>query len=152
MREKLAEVLQGFMPDKSKLIPMLQAVQDEFGFLPEEGMRAIARYSGISESKVYGVATFYAQFYFMPRGKNHVKVCVGTACHVIGGVRLLESVEREMGIKCGETTPDRKFDLERVACVGSCALAPVVMINDDVHGRIESKKVKGVLGKYEDKV
>ncbi len=149
MREKLGEVLKAFKPDKSKLIPMLQAVQEEFGFLPEEGMRAIARYAGVSESKVYGVATFYAQFYFSRRGKNQVKVCCGTACHVIGGVRLLESIEREMGIKCGEATPDYKFNLERVACVGSCALAPVVMINDDVHGRMESKKVKGVLEKYE---
>lgn len=152
MREKLDEVLQSFKPDKSKIIPMLQAVQDEFGYLPEEGMGAIARYAGVSESKVYGVATFYAQFYFTRRGENQVKVCCGTACHVIGAVRLLDAIERELGVKCGESTSNFKFSLERVACVGSCALAPVVMINDDVYGRMESKKVKGVLEKYDAEV
>lgn len=148
MKEKLAEILQAFEPDKSKLIPILQAVQNEYDYLPEEGIRGIARYVGMSESQIYGVATFYAQFYLKPRGKNHVKVCVGTACHVIGGLRLLDSIERELGIQCGQTSADQNFDLERIACVGACALAPVVMINEDVHGQMESKKVKGVLSKY----
>ena len=152
MQEKIDKVLSAFNGDRSELIPMLQAMQKEFGYLSEEGMKAIAKHIGMAESQVYGVATFYAQFYFAPRGKHEIKVCSGTACHVKGGARILETLESQLKIKCGETTADRNFSLEKVACVGSCALAPVVMIDDNVHGRLESKKVKGVLDKYASEV
>ncbi len=152
MEAKIQKVLQDYQQSRNDLIPMLQAVQDELGYLPEEGIRAIARYAKLPESKVYGVATFYAQFYFEPRGEHEVKVCCGTACHVRGAGRLLETLESQLGVACSETTKDMNFSLERVACVGSCALAPVVMIDDDVYGRLESKKIRGVLEKYAKKV
>lgn len=152
MQEKIDKVLSAFNGDRSELIPMLQAMQKELGYLSEEGMQAIAKHIGMAESQVYGVATFYAQFYFAPRGKHEIKVCSGTACHVKGGARILETLESQLKIKCGETTADRNFSLEKVACVGSCALAPVVMIDNNVHGRLESKKIKGVLDKYASEV
>lgn len=148
MQDQIKNVLADFQGERSELIPILQAMQRELGYLSEEGMKAIARHAGMTESQVYGVATFYTQFYFAPRGKHEVKVCCGTACHVRGGTRVLETLESQLDIKCGETTSDQNYSLERVACVGSCALAPVVMVDDDVYGRLESKKVKGVLDKY----
>ena len=148
MQEQITNVLVSFQGNRSELIPMLQAMQKELGYLSEEGMAAIARHTGITESQVYGVATFYTQFYFAPRGKHEIKVCCGTACHVRGGTRILETLESQLKVKCGETTSDQNFSLERVACVGSCALAPVVMVDDDVYGRLESKKVRGVIDKY----
>ena len=150
MQERIDKVLASFKGERSELIPMLQAMQKEFGYLSEEGMQAIAKHIGMAESQVYGVATFYAQF-ICPR-KHEIKVCSGTACHVKGGARILETLESQLKIKCGETTADRNFSLEKVACVGSCALAPVVMIDNNVHGRLESKKIKGVLDKYASEV
>lgn len=152
MEEVIKNVLQDFKGRRNDLIPMLQALQHEVGYLSEEGMKAIASYIGIPESKVYGTATFYSQFYFAPRGEKEVKVCLGTACHVRGALQIVDSMERELGIKCGGTTCDQKFSLERVNCVGACALAPVVMIGDEVYGRMEAKKVKGVLEKSADEV
>ena len=143
MEEKLTQ----FEGERNELIPMLQTVQEEFGYLPEETFEAIAEKLGIPASKVYGTATFYSQFYFTPRGEYEIKVCLGTACHVIGGMQIMEAFERELGIPPGGTTSDLKFSLERVNCVGSCALAPVVMVNDNVFGRLEAKKAKEVLEK-----
>ncbi|HSW35638.1 MAG TPA: NADH-quinone oxidoreductase subunit NuoE [Candidatus Limnocylindrales bacterium] len=148
-RIDLSEAFSGFAGTRYELIPILQSVQDAVGYLPPEAMKEIAGFLSIPESQVYGVATFYAQFYFTRRGRNLIKICCGTACHVRGGLSVLETIERELGVSSGETTADYKFSLERVACVGSCALAPVVMINDDVHGRIETRTVKDVIGKYE---
>ncbi len=147
MREELQKILAPFKGEKKDVIPMLQAVQNEYSYLPEEAFESIAEYSGVPESKVYGAATFYSQFYFSPRGDYEVKVCLGTACHVRGAAQIMESLERELDICCGETTSDYKYSLERVNCVGSCALAPVVMVGDDVYGRLEPKKVKEVLDK-----
>ncbi len=152
MEDRVKEILSSFQGQRSELIPMLQAVQNEFGFLSEQQIKAIAKYLGVPESKVYGVATFFAQFYFAPRGKHEIKVCIGTACHVKGANRILDAFERELGVCCGETTANAQFSLEKVACVGSCAIAPVVMIADNVYGRLETKKVKGVLEKYEQEV
>ncbi len=152
MQEELQKILAPFKGEKKDVIPMLQAVQSEYGYLPEEAFAEIGRHSGVPESKVYGTATFYSQFYFSPRGDHEIKVCLGTACHVKGAGQIMDSFERELGICCGETTSDYKYSLERVNCVGSCALAPVVMVGDDVYGRLEPKKVKEVLDKSETEV
>jgi NADH-quinone oxidoreductase subunit E len=152
LEERVQEILSSFQGQRSELLPMLQAVQNEFGFLSEQQIKSIAKYLGVPESQVFGVATFFAQFYFTPRGKHEIKVCIGTACHVKGANRILDAFERELGVCCGETTANAQFSLEKVACVGSCAIAPVVMIADNVYGRLETKKVKGVLEKYEPEV
>ncbi|MBT9165783.1 MAG: NADP-reducing hydrogenase subunit HndA [Chloroflexi bacterium] len=127
---------------KGKLIPMLQQIQERFGYLPEEEMVKVAQLCGVTESKVFGAASFYAQFRFTPIGRNRVMVCRGTACHVQGAPQIMETIERELSIKEGQTTPDLEYTLESVACIGCCALAPCIMINNkDVHGRLTPQKV-----------
>ena len=130
---------------RSKLIPILQLVQQKLGYLPGEAIHLIADHLDISSSEVYGVATFYNQFRFNPPGKNPVKVCLGTACHVKGGDIILENFERKLEIKEGETTPDREFSVDRVACVGCCALAPVTVVGETVHGHMQPSKVEGLV-------
>jgi NADH-quinone oxidoreductase subunit E len=142
MEDRLTEIV----PSKARkgdLIPILQRIQAEFGYLPEETMAKVAESTGLPESKVFGVASFYAQFRFTPMGRNRIMVCRGTACHVKGAPRILEEEERVLGIKEGETTPDLEYTLESVACIGCCALAPCMMINNhkNVHGLLTSKKV-----------
>ena len=131
--------------DRSKLIPILQLVQQKLAYLPSESIHLVADHLDISSSEVYGVATFYNQFRFNPPGKNPVKVCLGTACHVKGGDIILENFERKLEIKEGETTPDREFSVDRVACVGCCALAPVVVLGETVHGHMQPSKVEGLV-------
>ncbi|MGD9055399.1 MAG: NADH-quinone oxidoreductase subunit NuoE [Desulfobacterales bacterium] len=131
--------------DRSKLIPILQLVQQKFAYLPGEAIHLVADHLDISSSEVYGVATFYNQFRFNPPGKNPVKICLGTACHVKGGDIILENFERKLEIKEGETTPDREFSVDRVACVGCCALAPVVVLGETVHGHMQPSKVEGLV-------
>ncbi len=134
--------------EKGSLIPILQKVQEKFGYLPEEAISEIAKFSRMSESEVFGVASFYAQFYFTRRGQHTVKVCLGTACHVRGGEKILDEIKRELDIDSGGTTEDYKFSLERVACFGSCALAPVLVIDKDVYGRMTVAKSKETVNKY----
>jgi NADH-quinone oxidoreductase subunit E len=134
--------------DRSMLIPALQAVQDEFQYLSPESVRLVAERLGMSPSEAYGVASFYAQFRFQRPGEHSVKVCLGTACHVRRGDLLLETFERELHIQNGETTPDGKFSLDRVACFGCCALAPVVVVDEDTHARMKTSGVKRLLKKY----
>ena len=131
--------------DRSKLIPILQLVQQKFAYLPGEALHLVADHLDISSSEVFGVATFYNQFRFNPPGKNPVKVCLGTACHVKGGDIILENFERKLEIHEGETTPDREFSVDRVACVGCCALAPVVVLKETVHGHMQPSKVEGLV-------
>jgi NADH:ubiquinone oxidoreductase subunit E len=126
---------------KNDLIPILQETQEALGYLPDEAMEKIAGFLGVSPGVVLGVATFYAQFKRVPSGKMKVTVCRGTACHVRGGVRIQKEVERLLGIKPGETTEDMEYSLETVACIGACALAPNITINNDVHGQMTTKKV-----------
>ncbi len=145
MEERLSAVLSPYEGRKDALIPMLQKVQEELGYLPEEAMMAIAKFTGTPESHVYGVATFYAQFYFSRRGRNQTKICTGTACHVKGAARVKDAFERELGLACGMTSEDYEHSLETVACVGSCALAPVVVVNEDVHGQVETGKIDKIL-------
>ncbi len=131
------------------LIPLLQRIQGQFGYISEEGVRRISRFLRLTENQIYGVATFYSQFRFNPPGRNSIKVCLGTACHVRGGQILGEAVGRELDIAPGETTADRRFDFQRVACLGCCALAPVIQINSDTHSRMSVIRLKGILEKYE---
>jgi NADH-quinone oxidoreductase subunit E len=147
--EKIETFIQDLLSSYPKgpeiLIPLLQKIQETLGFLPRQAMEKVAVHLGIFESEVYGVATFYNQFRLHPPGKHPVKVCVGTACHVKGASVILESWERRLNIKVGQTTPDREFSLERVACVGCCALAPVAMVGEKVHGHMAPTKVDGLL-------
>jgi NADH-quinone oxidoreductase subunit E len=126
---------------KGNVIPLLQKTQDLFGFLPEESMREIARVTGKTASEIFGVATFYAQFRFTPMGKHVMKVCHGTACHVQGADSLDTVVEQKLGVKPGSTTADGEFTVEKVACLGCCSLAPVVMIDGEVYGRLTGDKL-----------
>jgi len=120
-------------------------VQGELGYLPEEAVSEIAHFLGVSESEVYGVASFYAQFRFEQQGKHGVKVCRGTSCHVRGGERILREVEKHLGIRPGETTDDFEYSLETVACFGSCALSPVMVIDKTVYGRMTNRRVAQIL-------
>jgi NADH-quinone oxidoreductase subunit E len=142
--EGLRRRLQTSERHRSRLIPLLQMAQKELSYLPPEAIRLVAEHLQIPASEVYGVATFYNQFRFTPPGKYPIKVCLGTACHVKGGEIILENFERKLGIKDGETTEDREFSIERVACVGCCALAPVVLVGDSVHGHMMPSKVEGL--------
>ena len=145
LEERLNEILGRFKGDQGELIPALQQVQQAFGYVPEAAIDAIARFLHLPQVTVYGVATFYAQFKLTPSGRNIIRVCRGTACHVRGGARILREVEKQLGIKAGETTPDLEFGLETVACIGACALSPSMVVNDRVHGRVTTQKVKGIL-------
>lgn len=148
MQEQLVNILSSHSKERQALIPILQRIQEEFSYIPEEAVSQVAAWLGLSPNQVYGVASFYAQFCFSRRGKHVINVCQGTACHVRGAVRILETLERELDIKQGETTPDYKFSLERVACFGSCALAPVLVIDKNVYGRVTPTKAKEILSKY----
>ena len=131
--------------ERSKLIPILQFIQEKLAYLPAEAIHMVADHLDISSSEVYGVATFYNQFRFNPPGRNPVRVCLGTACHVKGGDIILENFERKLEIKEGETTRDREFSIDRVACVGCCALAPVTLVGETVHGHMQPSKVEGLV-------
>jgi len=133
---------------KKFLIPVLQEAQDEYGYLPEEVLKRIADFLELSLSEVYGVVTFYTQFHLQPRGKNIIRICMGTACHVRGGSQILNEMEEQLGISSGETTDNLKFTLETVACIGACGLAPVIMINDETYGRLTPDKVPEILNEY----
>jgi len=143
---KLDKLLATCKGEKSELIPILQQVQQEFGYLPDDAMRQIAHFLKVPEGTVYGVATFYAQFKFVPMGRKVIRVCRGTACYIKGSPRVLEEMEKQLGIKAGETTKDMEYTLETVACIGACALAPTMTIDGETYGKMSSKKVAEVLG------
>lgn len=145
LREQIRGILAPFRGRQVVLIPALQAVQDKFGFLPEAAMEEIGRVAGVSQNVVYGVASFYSQFRFIKPGEHMIKVCLGTACHVRGADSLVESLERDLHIATGKTTPDGKFSLEEVRCFGSCALAPVIVVDDQVYGNVTTTKTKEIL-------
>lgn len=129
------------------LIPVLQQIQERHGYLAEEAVRALAAASGASENEIFGVASFYTHFRFQPPAEHTIHVCLGTACHVRGGHQLLYDFEERLSIKAGEMTPDRKFGIERVACVGCCALAPVVLVDGKVRAAMKPKMVRGLLSR-----
>jgi NADH-quinone oxidoreductase subunit E len=130
---------------RGQLIPLLQMAQKVLGYLPGEALSLVADHLSLNRSEVYGVASFYNQFRFNPPGKNPVKVCMGTACHVRGGEIILENFERKLEIREGQTTEDREFSIERVACVGCCALAPVALVGETLHGHMAPSKVEGLV-------
>jgi NADH-quinone oxidoreductase subunit E len=144
VEERLSAIFLSYERRKDSLIPILQEVQEEFGYLPEEAMVGIARAIGVPESRVYAVASFYAQFRFTPMGRNHVMVCRGTACHVRGASRILDEAERQLDIKEGETTEDLEYTLETVACIGCCGLAPTIVINETTYGRLTPKDISKI--------
>ena len=143
------QIFEKYKPkDHSCLIPLLQEVQNIYNYLPETALQDIADFLNIRLSRVYGVATFYNQFRLNPVGKNIIKVCRGTACHVKNSANVLYAIETSLNAKAGETTRDKKFTIEVVNCIGACSIAPVITINDDFHGRIAVKDVPKVLKKY----
>ena len=134
----------------SNLINILQEVQEKFGYLPRYALRGISERTRIKLSRIYGVVTFYAQFYLEPRGKHTILCCRGTACHVKGGARILSTIEQTLSIKDGETTPDMLFYLETVACLGTCFLAPAMMIDNSYYGRLTPDRAKRIIQNYQD--
>jgi len=143
--EPLDRVIDELGGRSGTLIPMLQRAQDIYGYLPPEVLRRISERTGIPLSQVYGVVTFYAQFYLTRRGKCVIRQCDGTACHVRGAGKIVEVIERELGIKAGETTPDYRFTFEVVYCLGSCGLSPVAVIDNKVVGRLVPEKMVQIL-------
>lgn len=144
-QNNLEDILVEYGRERDNLIPLLQEVQERLHYLSPEAVRQVADHLDLSENDVYGVATFYAQFRFIPPGLHHVKVCQGTACHVRGSDRIMDAISRTTGIEPGQTSSDGKFSLERVACFGSCALAPVVVLDDKVYGRMTAAKTQKLI-------
>jgi NADH:ubiquinone oxidoreductase subunit E len=145
---KLNEIIKKHKGKPGGLIPVLEEAQVALEYLPIPVQKKIACELNLPLSRVYGVVTFYSFFTMTPRGKNTVRVCLGTACYVRGGKAIYETLEKEFGITEGETTPDRMFTLETVRCLGACGLGPVVVVNEDIHGRVKSSKVREILSQY----
>jgi NADH-quinone oxidoreductase subunit E len=148
LTDSINEIIALYEGEPGTIIPILQKVQQSQGYISQEAVSQVAKALKVSESKLFGVASFYTQFRFTRPGEHSIKVCLGTACHVRGGERIMEAMERELGIQPGGTTPDYKFSLERVACFGSCALSPVMVIDDKVFGRLTPAKAKEMLAQY----
>jgi NADH-quinone oxidoreductase subunit E len=140
---------QHYAGQEGRLIPLLQRAQETDGYITRERIAEIHKDCGIPVAQIYGVATFYAQFRLHPIGKNLIKICHGTACHVSGANAITEAIEKNLGICTGETTTDKLFTIETVSCLGCCSLAPVIMINNDTHGNLTEKEVKKVLKQYQ---
>jgi len=137
--------------EPGELIPLLQSAQEHFGYIPRRAINYIAGVTGIPESDIYGVITFYSQFRLQPMGRYVIRACAGTACHVSGARLIRETIEDELGIEVGDTTEDGLFTLNTVACIGCCSLAPVIMINDDTHGRLDPSSVRKIIRDYRKK-
>jgi NADH-quinone oxidoreductase subunit E len=148
-RNELKEVLAVYKGERQELVHILQHIQKKWGYLPQETMREVSRFLHIPESSVYSVATFYSQFKFVRQGRHSVRVCLGTACHVRGGPRILETVEQQLGIQSGGTSPDYKYSLEKVNCLGCCALGPVLVVDENYHGKVSPADVSGILASYD---
>jgi len=145
IRERINEILSQCERDRRRLIPVLQLVQNTFGYLPKEAINEVSSYLGMTDVQVYGVASFYNHFRFIPLGKKPIQMCLGTACHMVGGGLVLEALERALDLKVGGITEDGEFSLDRVACVGCCGLAPVMVINEKIYPRVTPTKVDEVL-------
>lgn len=145
---KLKAVIEASRSTPGCLMHILQEAQGIYGYLPLQVQKMIAEGLGISLSEVYGVVTFYSQFSLKPKGKNRISICLGTACYVKGSDKILEEIEKQLGIKCGECTEDGLFSIDSCRCVGACGLAPVMMVNDEVYGKLTPAMVKGILDSY----
>jgi len=148
-RQETRQILKRFGNKRGNLIPILQKVQGRLGYLPREAMLEIAKFLNVPNVDVYSVVTFYNQFRLIPPGKHSVRVCLGTACHMKGGYITLDAWKRRLGIDSGETTPDREFDLDTVACVGCCTMAPVTVVDNKPQAKVEPTKVDGILLAFE---
>lgn len=145
----LEKILDKYSNTTGKTIPVLQETQEIFGYIPQDAIKKIAGALRLPASEVYGVATFYGQFHLQPRGKNIIRVCTGTACHVQGGGKILDSITRTLGLKDGQmTTDDLVFTLEPVACLGACGMAPVIMVNEDAYGRVTPEEIPAIIALY----
>jgi NADH:ubiquinone oxidoreductase subunit E len=144
---RVADIVAEYSEQRWALIPLVQRIQDEFGYIPPQSIPVIARALGLFPSQVQGVISFYSQLYTEPRGKKIVRVCRGTACHVRGGKTILKLVKQHLGVDEGQTTPDLEYTLETLACIGVCALAPNIVVGDRVHGRMNPKKVEQLFRK-----
>lgn len=147
-RVRIDAILAKYKDVKGPLIPILQEVQSLYNYLPKDVLEYIAKQTGTPIADIYGVVTFYSLFHLNPRGRNIIRVCQGTACHVRGGKTILQALEKQLGIKAGHTTEDLRFTLETVACIGACGLAPVMQINEDTHGRLTTDKLAAILDRY----
>ena len=141
----ISAIRQEFKGERGDLIPIPQRAQGLYGYLRPDAIRSISRWLKISENEIYGVATFYAQFRFHPPGRHQIKVCLGTACHVKGGEQILITAKQRLGVDTGETTADGEYDLDRVACLGCCALAPVVAVDNKIHSQMSVLKIQRLL-------
>jgi len=148
LKQKVKSILHNHQRDKGMLVSILQDVQAEYSYLPEEVLVEVSQALGAPLSQVYSVATFFKAFSLEPRGRYLINVCLGTACHVRGAVKVLEAIERELNIKAGRTTKDLKFTLETVNCVGACALGPIVIVDGEYHGQMKTDRVKALLENY----
>jgi NADH-quinone oxidoreductase subunit E len=147
---KLLDDILASIPDAgpNDLIPILQMIQQVYGYLPPDVLMAVSERTGIAASRIYGVATFYEQFHLEPHGRHTIRCCRGTACHVKGGPNIVGAVRRVVGVEAGQTTEDMQFTFETVACLGTCFLAPAMMVNNDYYGHLTAGKVRGILGGY----
>jgi NADH-quinone oxidoreductase subunit E len=149
INDKVIDIIKKYNGERGQLVSILQDIQTEYFYLPEEALIQVSKTMGIPESRVYDVATFFKAFSLKPRGRHIIDVCLGTACHVRGGVRVLETIERRLSIKRGETTEDSKFTLETVNCMGCCAVGPAVKIDGEYYGHMSTDKVNDLLAKFE---
>ncbi len=149
MASKVHAIIDKYQGDKGQLVSILQDIQGEYCYLPKEALDEVVALLGVPASQVYSVATFFKAFSLTPRGRHVIKVCLGTACHVRGAAKVVEKMEIDLGVKRTQTTPDLRYTLETVNCVGCCALGPMVMIDEKYHGQISSDKVSPLLAKYE---
>ena len=148
---KITEIIEKYGKDSNAIVAMLQDVQEEHNYLPREELEKLSKELDVPLSRILSVATFYNAFSLTPKGKYPINFCLGTACHVRGGERIMEKIERELGIKRGETTDDLKFSLDEVRCLGCCGLAPVMMVGKDVQGKLSEAKVIPILNEYKNK-
>jgi len=148
MENQISEIIARYQADPGSVIAILQDVQEEFSYLPRPALESVARELAVPLSRLLSLATFYKAFSLKPKGRSPVHVCLGTACHVRGAQRVLEKFERELGLKSGQTSADLAFSLDAVRCVGCCGLAPVVMVGEEIHGKITPAKVSGLIKKF----
>ncbi|MGM0368335.1 MAG: NADH-quinone oxidoreductase subunit NuoE [Actinomycetota bacterium] len=147
-QEKLEKILSKYRGNNNAVIPALREIQQSVGFLPVDAQRRVARGLNVPEKDVYGVVTFYSFFSMVPKGKYDIRVCMGTACYVKGGGKIVDKIKKELGIEPGQTTPDRKYSLQVNRCLGACGIAPVVVINDKILQKVDPKKIIDIIYSY----
>lgn len=146
--DKIAGLVEKYQNDDGTVIGLLQDIQEELGYLPQDTLSRVSKQIGVPLSTLFGLATFYSTFRLEPMGKHHVRTCVGTACHVKGAPFVVDTIERELGIKTGETTEDGKFTFDTVNCLGACALAPLVVIDEEYYGKTDQKKIMKIVERH----